>query len=245
MFGSALIGSLIWLLMVTIPKVDKTQLDRIKTAKSHKVAQEDLRRIIVFLKPKEGLFITRLLIYVNVGIFTLMQLMGFGSISKGRNLLDWGANFRPNIIDGEWRRLMTNIFLHSELLHLATNMLVLYYVGVLLEKRLGKTKYLTAYLLSGLCASIVSIWWHDATVSIGASGAIFGLYGTAIIGLLTKTISRDFARAFVISFVVLIAFTTLTGARGGIDYAAYIGGFVNGLIIGLVLYPSLRYRRPE
>lgn len=240
MLGSAFIGSLIWLLMVTIPKVDKTQLSRVKAVKPHEVAQEDLRRIIVFLKPKEDLFITRLLIYANTGIFIFTQLMGFGSISKGRNLLDWGANFRPNIIDGEWWRLVTNIFLHGQLLHLTTNMVVLYFVGVLVEKRLGKAKYLTAYLLSGLCASIVSSWWHDATVSIGASGAIFGLYGTAVVCLLARIIPRDLAATFVISFVVLIALTTLAGARGGMDYASYIGGFVSGLIIGLILCPSLK-----
>jgi membrane associated rhomboid family serine protease len=239
--GSSLIGSIIWLIMIFIPKVDEKQLKRIKAGKPDKEAQEDLKDFIDFLKPKEGYFITPILIYANIGLFLIMTISGLGFISfKGQDLLQWGANYGPLTSGGEWWRLFTSTFLHGGLMHLLANMYGLLFVGIFLEPLLGRTKYLTAYVLTGLLASIASIWWYDATVSVGASGAIFGLYGVFLALLLTKIFPPDFAKSFLISIAIFVGFNLLMGLTGGIDNAAHIGGLLSGFVIGLILSPILK-----
>jgi rhomboid protease GluP len=240
-FGSALIGSLVWLIMILIPKVDQTQLERIKAGKPDRVAQKEMQEFIDFLKPKEGYFITPIIIYINIGIFLLMTIMGLGFISfKGQDLLNWGANFKPLTTDGQWWRLLTSTFLHGGLMHLLANMYGLLFVGIFLEPLLGKSKYALAYLTTGILASVASIWWYDATVSVGASGAIFGLYGVFLALLLTKIFPPDFAKSFLISTAIFVGFNLLMGLTGGIDNAAHIGGLLSGFVIGLILYPTLK-----
>lgn len=240
-FGSSFIGSIIWLIMLLIPKIDQQHLNRIKEGKPDKVAQEELKDFIEFLKPKEGYFITPILIYANIGIYLIMAVMGLGFISfKGQDLLQWGANYGPLTKGGEWWRLLTSTFLHGGLMHLLANMYGLLFVGVFLEPILGRTKYLTAYVLTGILASVASIWWFDATVSVGASGAIFGLYGLFLALLLTKIFPPDFAKSFLISTVVFIGFNLLMGLTGGIDNAAHIGGLLSGFLVGLILYPTIK-----
>lgn len=242
-FGSSLIGSIVWLILLLIPKIDEQHLTRIKDGKPDKEAQEELRDFIEFLKPKEGYFITPILIYANIGIYLIMALMGLGFISfKGQDLLQWGANYGPLTKAGEWWRLLTSTFLHGGLMHLLANMYGLLFVGIFLEPLLGRVKYLTVYILTGILASIASIWWYDATISVGASGAIFGLYGVFLALLLTKIFPPDFAKTFLISTAVFVGFNLLMGLTGGIDNAAHIGGLVSGFIVGLILIPVIKKR---
>ena len=148
-FGSSFIGSVIWLIMLLIPKIDQQHLNRIKEGKPDKVAQEELKDFFEFLKPREDYFITPILIYANIGLYLVMTVMGLGFISfKGQDLLQWGANYGPLTKGGEWWRLLTSTFLHGGLMHLGANMYGLLFVGIFLEPLLGKTKYLTAYLLT-------------------------------------------------------------------------------------------------
>jgi len=240
-FGSLFIGLFVWLIALLIPKIDEKQLERIKAGKLDKEAQQEMQEFLDFLKPKDGYFITPILIYVNIGIFLLMVIMGLGFISfKGQDLLNWGANYGPLTKNGEWWRLLTSTFLHGGLIHLIANMYGLLFVGIFLEPLLGRKKYLTVYLLTGILASVASIFWYDATVSVGASGAIFGLYGIFLALLLTKVYPPDFAKAFLISTAIFIGYNLLMGLTGGIDNAAHIGGLLSGFVIGLILYPTLK-----
>lgn len=240
-FGSSIISSIIWLIMILIPKIDEQHLHRIKEGEPDKEAQEELKDFIDFLKPKEGYFITPIIIYANIGIYLLMTVMGLGFLSfKGQDLLQWGANFGPLTKGGEWWRLITNTFLHGGIMHLLANMYGLLFVGIFLEPLLGRTKYLIAYIFTGILASAASIWWYDATVSVGASGAIFGLYGIFLALLLTKVFPADFAKSFLISTSIFIAFNLLMGLAGGIDNAAHIGGLLSGFIVGLIFYSIIK-----
>ena len=87
---------------------------------------------------------------------------------------------------------------------------------------------------------IASIWWYDATVSVGASGAIFGLYGVFLAFLLTKIFPPDFAKSFLICTAVFVGFNLIMGLTGGIDNAAHIGGLLSGFVFGLILSPILK-----
>ena len=238
-FGAFGITSGLWLIMLLIPKLDECELNQFESGKPSN--ENELKELIDFLKPKEGYFITPIIIYLNILIFIIMVFAGLGFISfKGQDLLNWGANFKPSTTNGEWWRLLTSTFLHGGLMHLLANMYGLLFVGIFLEPLLGKTKYLTAYLLTGILASCASLWWYDATVSVGASGAIFGLYGLFLALLLTKVFPPDFGKAFLTSTLIFIGYNLLMGLTGGIDNAAHIGGLVSGFVVGLVLYPTLK-----
>jgi membrane associated rhomboid family serine protease len=119
-------------------------------------------------------------------------------------------------------------------MHLFANMYALIFVGTILEPFLGKTKYLFLYLLTGILASVASIWWYDAAISVGASGAIFGLYGFFLAILLLKKLPADVNKAFLTSTLVFVGFNLLMGFTGGIDNAAHIGGLVGGFLLGIV-----------
>ena len=243
-FGSLLIGLFVWLITLLIPKINEEHLERIKAGKPDKEAQNEMQEFLDFLRPKDGYFVTPILIYINIGIFLLMVIMGLGFISfKGQDLLNWGANYGPLIKNGEWWRLLTSTFLHGGLIHLIANMYGLLFVGIFLEPLLGRKKYLTVYLLTGILASVTSILWYDAIVSVGASGAIFGLYGIFLALLLTKVYPPDFTKAFLISTAIFIGYNLLMGLTGGIDNAAHIGGLLSGFAIGLVLYPILKRQK--
>ncbi len=243
-WGSSLVGSIVWLIMILIPNIDEEHLSRIKEGRADKEAQEDLKDFANLLKPKEGYFITPILIHANVGIYLLMVICGLGFLSfKGPELIQWGANYGPLIKEGEWWRLVTSTFLHGGLMHLLANMFGLFFVGIFLEPILGRIKYMLLYLATGILASITSIWWHDEpTVSIGASGAIFGLYGAFIFLLLTKIFPPDFAKSFLLSTALFVGFNLLVGLTGGVDNAAHIGGLISGFLVGIIFFFTLQRR---
>ena len=230
------VGSLIWLIMTTIPKIDQRHLRRIKAGKPDRKAQRELKEFLEFLIPQEGIFTTLILIYINISIFLLMSLMGYGFFSfEGQNLLKWGANFGPLTKNGEWWRLLTCTFLHGGIMHLFTNMYGLLFVGMFLEPLLGRKYFLIIYLINGILASLVSLFWHDATISIGASGAIFGMYGLFISFMLFKIFTPEFSKAFLLSTLVFVGINLMMGLSGGIDNAAHIGGLLSGFIIGTLM----------
>jgi rhomboid protease GluP len=194
----------------------------------------------IFIPTKE-LFVTPLLIDVNILIFIAMVLTGVDIMSpSSQSLISWGANYTPDTLGGEWWRLLTCCFLHIGIIHLLMNMYALLYIGVLLEPILGRTRFIVAYLLTGITASLTSLWWHFVTVSAGASGAIFGMYGVFLALLTTKLIEENERKALLSSIGVFVAFNLMYGMQGGIDNAAHIGGLVGGLVIGYAFLPSLK-----
>ena len=237
--GTFLIGTIVWFIMILIPKFNEKELQRFESGKPSE--DKDLKEFLDFLKLKDGYFITPILIYTNILIYLIMVFAGLGFISfSGEDLLNWGGNFRPSTIHGEWWRLLTNIFLHGGLMHILSNMVGLLFVGIFIEPILGRTKYLTLYLVTGILASCASIWWHEATVSIGASGAIFGLYGLFLGFLLTKVFPPDFSKSFLTTTLIFVGYNLLMGLTGGIDNSAHIGGLLSGFVIGLAMSTSLK-----
>jgi len=163
-------------------------------------------------------------------------------LPDNESLLKWGANFRPITLEGESWRLITNCFLHIGVFHLLMNIYALLYIGLLLEPYLGKSRFTAAYLLTGITASIASLWWHDLTISAGASGAIFGMYGVFLAMLTTNLIEKSARKALLTSIAVFVGYNILNGLKpnSGIDNAAHIGGLLGGLVIGYALIPSLK-----
>ena len=213
--------------------------------------------LLAVLTPR--LWVTRALIVANLLVFAAMgaaQAVNGGSpISPSAELLMAWGNFAPRTTQGEWWRLLTSMFVHAGLLHIALNMWVLYDAGSLLERLVGNVGFILLYFVSGLVGSLASSWWHPYTVSVGASGAVFGVIG-GLIGFLAwrRDIPlgpfariRNSAIAFVgynIVFGVGFNFFSNMGAddgatRVGIDMAAHLGGLVAGILCGLVLRARL------
>ena len=119
-------------------------------------------------------------------------------------------------------------------------MYALLYIGLLLEPYLGKTRFISAYILTGIVASVASLWWHDFTVSAGASGAIFGMYGIFLAMLTTNLIEKTARQSLLASIAVFVGFNLINGLKGGIDNAAHIGGLLSGMVIGYAFIPSLK-----
>lgn len=206
--------------------------------------KDNVAEFFSMFKPAEGYFVTPIIVNLNIIIFIIMVACGVHIMEPtSESLLKWGANFRPSTLSGEWWRLLTNCFLHIGVIHLLMNMYALIYIDLLLEPFLGKTRFLSAYLLTGILASVASLWWHDLTVSAGASGAIFGMYGVFLAMLTTNLIEKSARQALLTSIGIFVVYNLAYGLKGGIDNAAHIGGLVSGLVIGYLFIISLK--KPE
>jgi len=240
MFGAFGIGAVVWFLFLLFAKFDEGATEQLISGVAPK--KSDMKEIFSFFLPREGFYITAIIMDLNILIFLVMVFSGLGFMSfKSDDLLVWGANFKPLTTNGEWWRLLTSTFLHGGFIHLFANMYGLLFVGIFLEPRLGRTWYAIIYVTTGIIASIASLYLHDATVSIGASGAIFGLYGVFLALLLTNIFPKDFSKTFLSSTLIFIGYNLIMGFAGsGIDNAAHIGGMVSGFILGLILSPQLK-----
>lgn len=191
--------------------------------------------------PKGGYFITPIVIIVNIVVFVIMCISGVHVFEPATaDLLMWGANFRPMTLDGQPWRLFTATFLHIGVLHLLMNMYALMYIGILLEPILGRTRFGFAYVLAGIVASVTSIAIHDNTVSAGASGAIFGMYGVFLALLTTDFIEKESRKPLLISIGIFVGFNLFSGMKAGVDNAAHMGGLISGALIGYAFIPSLK-----
>ena len=202
---------------------------------------QKISNFISFFKPRPGYFITPILVDLNILVYVLMVISGVNFfLPDNISLINWGANFRPVTLDGQWWRLITNFFVHIGIIHLVFNMYALLYIGLLLEPYLGKARFCAAYFLTGVIASLTSLAWHDLTISAGASGAIFGLYGVFLALLTTNIIPKATRVALLSSIAVFVGYNLLNGMKAGIDNAAHVGGLLTGLIIGYAYYPTLK-----
>lgn len=180
--------------------------------------------------------------YVNialaaVNVLVFLYLEAIGSTEDGVFMVKHGAVFAPFVIlGGEYYRLFTAMFLHFGVSHLANNMLVL---GEKMERALGHIKYLIFYLASGVAANSISLAVQvrtgQASVSAGASGAIFGVVGGLVYVIAIHHGQLDGLTNRQLGFMVLLTlYHGFTSA--GVDNMAHIGGLISGFILGILLY---------
>jgi membrane associated rhomboid family serine protease len=184
-------------------------------------------------------FVMPVLLAANVLVFVAMLIAGVSPISPDPELLrQWGAAYGPLITGGDWWRLFTATFLHAGILHLLFNMFALVSIGSLIERVFGYLSFLMLYLLAGLAGSIASVYWHPLSVGVGASGAIFGLYG-GLLGYLLwarKSLPGDVLQSLRNGAIGFVLFNTAFGLTlEGVDMAAHFGGFAAGVLAGAAL----------
>lgn len=233
-FGSFGIGALILLAMVLIPKIDEKELKDFRQNKPLK--EDDLKDVLSLLNPMGENKATAILLLLNIIVFLIMIFDGLNIVSPTpKELLEIGGNRRFEVMNGEYWRLFSSMFIHGGLLHLFMNLIGLGLGSSLLENVLGSVKLIIIYIICGILASLASIYWHENTVSVGASGAIFGLYGL-ILAFTVFKIYPNYMRGMTWMLLGLYAGVSLLfGFLGGIDNAAHFGGLISGFVIGGIL----------
>ena len=179
--------------------------------------------------------VTYFLIGLNVFLFAIQYVQGVNKVA-----VDYGMYPVAIAQEGEWWRLFTSAFLHGSFIHIAFNMYVLFFLGPTLERILGHTRFIVLYLLSALGGSVASYWFSDVqTVSVGASGAIFGLMGALIVA--GRRLRYDIKQVlFLLLINVAIGFFS-----PGVDWRAHFGGLVVGAVVAVIMvFPPKRIRIP-
>lgn len=181
--------------------------------------------------------ITLLMVSANLLVFIVFTVLG--NTEDVHFMLEHGACFTPAILQGEYYRLFTGMFLHFGSTHIAYNMICLIFMGDILETEMGSVKYLLLYIFGGLAGNLLSmmidIRMGAYAVSAGASGAVF-----AIIGGLLWVIIRNKGRLGNITLSRMALMAGLSILQGftetGTDNAAHIGGFAAGFLLAVLLY---------
>jgi rhomboid protease GluP len=184
--------------------------------------------------------VTQAIFGINVAVFVAMTLAGVSMLGNpsGQDLVRWGANFGPLTVSGQWWRLLTSVFIHGGLLHIAFNMWCLWDLGRLAESVYGHWTFAAVYLISGLSASLASVFWNPVVLSVGASGAIFGIAGALIASFYLGEFSlpRAAMTGMLRSVVLFVGYNLFFGAViARTDNAAHIGGLVMGLLLGALI----------
>ena len=160
-------------------------------------------------------------------------------------LLKWGADFGPLTLTGDWWRTVTCNFIHIGGFHLAMNIYAFMFVGLFLEQLIGSRRMFASYLLTGLCSAVFSLYMHPETISAGASGAIFGLYGIFLAFLLFHGIAKEQRKALLTSILIFVGYNLVYGMKEGIDNAAHIGGLLSGFLLGIVYVFSYKFEKAD
>jgi membrane associated rhomboid family serine protease/Flp pilus assembly protein TadD len=198
-----------------------------------------------WVRHESSISLTKLLFGANVAVFIAM-VFASGSIEAfpGAILGHFGANWGPYTLAGDWWRLVTYMFLHIDIWHIAFNMWCLWDLGALCESLYGTWTFGAVYLITGVAGGLASVAWHPLIPSVGASGAIFGLAGALIASLYLGEFSLpSFAiQANMRSLLFFVGFNILFGISAigdlvgiHVDNACHIGGLVSGLILGALI----------
>ena len=199
---------------------------------------------------------TYVLVGINCAVYLAMVLTGVSFWDPTTDqLLTWGANNGALVLHyGQWWRLITAMFVHAGIIHIATNMWCLWNLGLLAEPLMGPFGVIAAYLITGFAGNLLSVTrypgvpGHPSIVGVGASGAVFGLAGVLIILLNSPylplpKLELKRLRKSVIYFALLNLGIGLYTAIGPspikIDNMAHLGGFLSGLLMGVLMIPRI------
>ncbi len=178
-------------------------------------------------------YATYVLIAINVVVF--LAELGSGA-NTSAELFDFGGLFGPAVSDGDWWRIVTGGFLHASILHLLFNMYVLWVAGTLLEPGIGTPRFLGIYFVSLLAGSFGALLLDPNSVTVGASGAIFGLMAAVFVvarGRGFEEIASQFGLFIALNLV-------LTFAISNISVGGHLGGLAGGAIAALLLVGTER-----
>lgn len=206
-------------------KDDLEEIIKITDDINNKTLEENEKFEKIF-KPKKTI-VAKILIAINLLIYVF-------TIIYGDKLILLFGNNRELVLNNGYYRLLTSMFLHGGIIHLACNMYSLFIIGEEVENYLGKWKFLVIYILSGIMGSLLSIVCNGSAFSIGASGAIFGLMGSLLyFGYHYRLYLSGALKNQIIPVIVL---NLLLGfSISGIDNMAHIGGLIGGYLTTMIV----------
>jgi membrane associated rhomboid family serine protease len=193
-------------------------------------ARERAARRVSYISTEQP-FVSYGLIGVNVVVYLISISQAGGMINSPSLvfLTKWGL-IGPAVANGEWWRLITSAFLHANLLHIGLNMLAIGWLGVPVERFVGHLRYLAIYIVSGLAGSAGALIATPLGLTVGASGAVFGILGALLIIEYQQT-GKIAGQAFTL-IVINLAFSF---TFSGISVGGHIGGLIGGILSMLAL----------
>ena len=177
-----------------------------------------------------GALMTKILVGVNILIYVITAAQGNGINSPGGSLFNRWLLFGPAVANGDWWRLITSAFLHASILHIAFNMYFLWFVGSAVEQALGRGRFLLIYFVSALAGSAGALVWTPTRPTVGASGALFGILGAALVLERQRNFVLGGSALALIVINLILSFTLSNISIGG-----HIGGLIGGVLCTLVL----------
>jgi rhomboid protease GluP len=181
---------------------------------------------------------TYVLIAVNVAVYAFTSILS-GSLTTSEDVVLKFGQINANVWNGEAWRLFTAIFVHANIVHIFGNMFVLLIFGLRAEDMFDIKEYLLIYFLSGLSGGLLTlVFWPADSISIGASGAIFGILGATMI-YARRAIGQSIMSALIFAFFLFI----INSIGPDVNYLAHLGGLAAGLLIGYALAASRRSKR--
>lgn len=181
--------------------------------------------------------VTLAIIAINIAAQLVVMATGGARDPNQSDFFRWGWLSGIQVADGDYWRLLTAAFLHGGYLHIALNMYALYLFGPYVEQTLGRVRYIATYLTLAIGSSVLVYLLTDPlTPTIGASGAVFGLFGLALIFLIRT-------RQNINGMLILLAINGFISLQAGISWQGHLGGFITGLLLGLVFAYAPRERR--
>jgi len=183
-------------------------------------------------KWKDMPFISGMLVAVNVIVFMICTFTGELLYNMGE------LGVRHILVDKEYVRILSAMFLHSDIHHIFNNMVILFFLGAMIEKEIGHFRYGVIYVLSGISGNLLSLTVRalagDPVTSIGASGAVFGMDGVLLALVLFS--GRKIENVTVPRVFLMIGYSLYSGFTGAnIDNAAHIGGLLTGFLLGILV----------
>lgn len=210
-----------------------------------KYKNSHLDRLSVVITPVNVVLVILSVIYF---LAVIIIHRGYYAVYDVNIMLKMGALSYDTVMQGQWYRIITSMFLHFGLAHLFNNMLLLFYVGCELEHRIGSLPYFILYMFAGICGNLTSLWYYnhigESSISAGASGAIFGVIGALlVVFMMNRTRTANITPKRLLFMVVITIYYGMTTM--GVDNAAHIGGLLGGIIGGFLLSKISQYGKLE
>ena len=181
---------------------------------------------------------TYILIAVNIAVYIYTSVAGQNFLTTDTSMLVQYGQVNDLVINfGYYYQLFTSLFVHADITHIVGNMLFLLIFGLRAEEMFSLPEYLAVYFVGGLTGNVLSLFLLSAnTVSVGASGAIFAMFGASVV-YARRSVSQSIIGALIYAFFLLFI-----SAGVGVNIFAHIGGLAAGLVIGYILATR---RKPE
>ena len=224
---------------LNVKKADINEFIKLTDELNQKTVKEEKKMEKIF-KTKKPL-VTEVLIAINIAIFLLMAFSSMIGTGLSNLITYYGANNYILIQNSGFiglYRLVTSMFIHADIFHIFFNMYALFVVGTQVERYYGKKKFIAIYFISGIIGSLFSnVFMPETSISIGASGAIFGLFGAlAYFAYNYRALLGDFLKSSIIPVIIINLCLGLF--ISGIDVSAHIGGLISGVLTSVALGAS-------